>query len=83
MTTTPKLPENTLRVRNFRLCNTYLTSTTEAMQYARKSVAPETVRKYEMFAQTLAQARSQMDNFEWRGAYFLPFCKCCHQVLIV
>jgi len=30
---------------------------TEAMKYARKSVAPQDIRKYEMFAQTLQQSR--------------------------
>eukprot|EP01121_Diplochlamys_sp_Union-15-3_P009387 TRINITY_DN2566_c0_g1_i4.p1 TRINITY_DN2566_c0_g1~~TRINITY_DN2566_c0_g1_i4.p1 ORF type:complete len:804 (-),score=198.74 TRINITY_DN2566_c0_g1_i4:59-2440(-) len=40
----------------------------EAMQYARRSVTDETLRKYEMFAQTLATARSSLTNdFQWPG----------------
>jgi len=40
----------------------------EAMQYARRSVSDETIRKYEMFAQTLATARSSLtQNFQWPG----------------
>lgn len=38
----------------------------EAMKYARRSVSDADVRKYEMFAQTLAQSRGSLtSNFEW------------------
>jgi transitional endoplasmic reticulum ATPase len=38
----------------------------EALRYARKSVNESDVRKYEMFAQTLATARGSLtNNFEW------------------
>lgn len=38
----------------------------EAMQYARKSVSDADVRKYEMFAQTLATVRGNLTgNFKW------------------
>ena len=38
----------------------------EALRYARKSVNESDVRKYEMFAQTLATARGALtNNFEW------------------
>lgn len=38
----------------------------EALRYARKSVNESDVRKYEMFAQTLATARGSLtSNFEW------------------
>lgn len=42
---------------------------TEAMRYARKSVSDADIRKYEMFAQTLATARGSLTSgFEWPGA---------------
>jgi transitional endoplasmic reticulum ATPase len=42
---------------------------TEAMAYARRSVSDADIRKYEMFAQTLSQARGNiMSSFEWPGA---------------
>jgi transitional endoplasmic reticulum ATPase len=42
---------------------------TEAMAYARRSVSDADIRKYEMFAQTLSQARGNiMSTFEWPGA---------------
>jgi len=41
----------------------------QAMAYARRSVSDADVRKYEMFAQTLSQARGALANsFEWPGA---------------
>lgn len=41
----------------------------EALRYARKSVNESDVRKYEMFAQTLATARGSLtNNFEWPAA---------------
>lgn len=40
----------------------------EAIKYARRSVSEADIRKYEMFAQTLAQARGNIaSNFEWPG----------------
>jgi transitional endoplasmic reticulum ATPase len=40
----------------------------EAMKYARRSVSDADIRKYEMFAQTLAQSRGSLTtNFEWPG----------------
>jgi len=41
----------------------------QAMQYARRSVSDADIRKYEMFAQTLSQARGALaNNFDWPGA---------------
>lgn len=45
----------------------------EALRYARKSVNESDVRKYEMFAQTLATARGSLtNNFEWPAAANAP-----------
>jgi transitional endoplasmic reticulum ATPase len=45
---------------------------TEAMSYARRSVTDETIRKYEMFAQTLSRSRGQLNNFQWPGESTVP-----------
>lgn len=37
----------------------------ESMKYARKSVSPNDIRKYEMFAETLVTQRGSLTNFEW------------------
>jgi len=37
----------------------------ESMRYARKSVSPNDIRKYEMFAETLVTQRGNLSNFEW------------------
>ena len=45
----------------------------ESLRYARRSVNESDVRKYEMFAQTLATARGSLtNNFEWPSAPGAP-----------
>ena len=39
----------------------------EAMKFARRSVTDNDIRKYEMFAQTLQQARGFGNNFRFPG----------------
>ena len=38
------------------------------MAYARKSVSENDIRKYEMFAQNLQQARGALNNFQFPNA---------------